>query len=161
MSLTKQIAQQFKQLHSGGNWTAVNLTTTLADVDWQTATTKLHDLHTIATLVFHINYYVKAVMKVLQKEPINAHDKFSFDCPPIKSQEDWDQLRDKALSDAAQFANLIEQLPEHMVWEIFVVEKYGNYYRNLIGVIEHTHYHLGQIVLIKKLILQIPNSNME
>jgi hypothetical protein len=30
--------------------------------------------------------------------------------------------------------------------------KYGNYYRNLHGIIEHTHYHLGQIVLIKKLL---------
>ncbi|MGN6163930.1 MAG: hypothetical protein ACTHOF_05245 [Flavisolibacter sp.] len=36
--------------------------------------------------------------------------------------------------------------------EIFVDEKYGTYYRNLQGIIEHTHYHLGQIVLIKKLL---------
>ena len=33
----------------------------------------------------------------------------------------------------------------------FFHEKYGNYYRNLHGVIEHAHYHLGQIALIKKM----------
>jgi len=32
-------------------------------------------------------------------------------------------------------------------------EKYGNYYRNFHGIIEHCHYHLGQIVLIKKMLL--------
>jgi hypothetical protein len=30
------------------------------------------------------------------------------------------------------------------------MEKYGNYYRNIHGIIEHIHYHLGQIVLIEK-----------
>ena len=34
------------------------------------------------------------------------------------------------------------------------MEKYGNYFRNLTGIIEHLHYHLGQIVLIKKLIAE-------
>ena len=32
------------------------------------------------------------------------------------------------------------------------MEKYGTYYRNFHGLIEHAHYHLGQIVLIKKLV---------
>jgi len=49
---------------------------------------------------------------------------------------------------------LIEQLPESQLWVTFSQEKYGNYYRNLHGIIEHIHYHLGQIVLIKKIILQ-------
>jgi hypothetical protein len=31
-----------------------------------------------------------------------------------------------------------------------VEEKYGSVLRNIMGVIEHTHYHLGQIVLLKK-----------
>jgi len=34
----------------------------------------------------------------------------------------------------------------------FTDEKYGTYQRNLIGILEHSYYHLGQIVLIKKLL---------
>jgi len=45
-------------------------------------------------------------------------------------------------------------LPESKLSETFLDEKYGNYYRNIHGIIEHTHYHLAQIVLIKKLLLQ-------
>ena len=52
------------------------------------------------------------------------------------------------------FAILIEQLQESKLWEDFSENKYGNYYRNICGIIEHIHYHLGQIVLIKKIILQ-------
>ena len=35
----------------------------------------------------------------------------------------------------------------------FVDEKYGTYSRNINGILEHSYYHLGQIVLIKKLVL--------
>lgn len=58
----------------------------------------------------------------------------------------------KTWTDAENFASLIEQLPESKLDEIFVDEKYGSYYRNFLGIIEHIHYHLGQIVLIKKIL---------
>ena len=104
MNLTAQIAKHFRDVHFGGNWTSVNLKETLADVTWQQATTKIYSLNTIATLVFHINYYVSAVTKVLQGEPLTAHDKYSFDLPPIQSQEDWEKLLNKTWSDAENFA---------------------------------------------------------
>jgi len=154
MNLTAQIAKHFKDVHFGGNWTSVNLKQTLADVTWQQATTKIYSLNTIATLVFHINYYVSAVLKVLQGGPLDAHDKYSFDLPPIQNQENWEKLLNKMWTEAADFAILFEQLPESKLAETFFEEKYGNYYRNLHGIIEHTHYHLGQIVLIKKILLQ-------
>ena len=155
-NITAQIAKLFRAVLYGGNWTWSNLKDHLADVTWQQATTKVNSLNTIAALVFHMNYYVSAIIMVLQGNPLNASDKYSFDCPPITSKEDWDQLLNKTWADAETFATLVEQLPESMLWETFADEKYGNYYRNLHGVIEHMHYHLGQIVLIKKLLLQAP-----
>jgi hypothetical protein len=154
MSLTGQIAKHFREVHFGVNWTSVNLKDSLADVTWQQATTKVYSFNTIAILVYHINYFVDAVLSVLQGNPLNAHDKYSFDLPPILSQEDWEKLLDKTWTDAENFASLIEQLPESKLWEDFSDKKYGNYYRNIHGIIEHTHYHLGQIVLIKKILLQ-------
>lgn len=154
MNLTAQIAKHFREAWFGGNWTSVNLKETLADVTWQQATTQVYSLNTIAALVYHINYFVDAVVKVLQGESLNAHDKYSFDLPPILSQQDWEILLDKTWADAENFAGLIEQLPESKLWEDFSDKKYGNYYRNIHGIIEHTHYHLGQIVLVKKILLQ-------
>jgi len=154
MNLTAQIAKHFREVHFGGNWTDSVLKDHLASLTWQQATTQVHSLNTIALLVYHINYYVVAALKVLQGGPLDAHDKYSFDCPPIQSQEDWENLLNRTWTDAELFANLVEQFPESKLWDTFVLEKYGNYFRNFLGVIEHTHYHLGQIVLIKKMILQ-------
>lgn len=156
MNHSKQIAAHFKEVFFGGNWTSVNMKDSLAGITWQQATTQVHSLNTIAKLVFHINYYVSAVLNVLQGESLNAHDKYSFDVAPIHSDADWDNLLTKTWRDAENFADLVEQLPESILWEDFSGKKYGNYYRNLHGVIEHTHYHLGQIILVKKIIQADP-----
>ena len=158
MNLTGQIAKQFREVHFGGNWTSSNLKDNLAEVTWQQATTQVYSLNTIAALVYHMNYYVSAVLEVLQGKPLTAHDKYSFHLPPVTCQEDWENLLRKTLADAENFASLVEQLPENKLWENLADEKYGNYYRNIHGIIEHTHYHLGQIVLIKKILLQAAGS---
>lgn len=152
MNTISQIAKNFREVHTGGNWTSVNLRDTLTGISWQQATTSVHNLNTIAALVFHVNYYVAVVLKVLRGQPLEASDKFSFDLPPVNSEEEWQQLVEKALQDATAFSAEIEKLEEQQLFDTFVDPKYGNYYRNIAGIIEHTHYHLGQIVLIKKIL---------
>jgi len=160
MNLTAQIAKQLRGVYFGGNWTAVNLKQVLTDVTWQQATARVYSFNTIATLVYHTNYYISAVTKVLQEQPLNASDKYSFDHPPIDSQQDWENLLNQTWEDVENFARLIEQVPETRLWETFADEKYGTYHRNLHGIIEHTHYHLGQIVLIKKMLLHAVESDI-
>ena len=152
MNFSAQLAKHFREVHFGGNWTSVNLKQTLEGVTWEQATTKIHSFNTIVALVYHINYYVSAILNVLRGHPLNASDKYSFDHPQILSQDDWQKLLDKTWADAETFGSLVEKLPDSKLDEIFADAKYGNYYRNFLGVIEHTHYHLGQIVIIKKLL---------
>lgn len=152
MTTTAQIAKHFREVHFGGNWTAVNLKDSLAGIGWEQATRRIHDCNSIAVLVFHMNYYVSAVLKFLQGEKMNAHDKYSFDCPPVQSEADWQQLVTKTMEEAEAFAQTVESLPDEILGQTFVDEKYGNYYRNLHGIIEHCHYHLGQVVILKKII---------
>jgi len=152
MNTPQQIAKHTREVFFGGNWTTVNLKDTLADVTWEQATKQIYSFNTIAILVYHMTYYVTAITKVLEGEPLNASDKLSFSHPPIESQEDWDAFIESKWADVEYFINLIEKLPEATLSENFYDEKYGIYYRNLHGLIEHTHYHLGQIVLIKKIL---------
>ncbi len=92
------------------------------------------------------------MLGVLKKEPLEARDKYSFDLPPINSKKDWDLLLSKTWEEAEEFAKLIEKLTDKELWTIMIDEKYDTYYRNFQGIIEHSHYHLGQIALIKKII---------
>jgi hypothetical protein len=152
MNVPQQIAKHFRDVYFGGNWTCVNLKDVLADVTWQEATTKVYGLNTIAVLVNHVNYYVGLLIEVLQGKPLNGKDEHSFTHPPIQSEEDWKRMLDKVWTEAETLAGLIEQLSEGILFKDFTDSKYGNYYRNLTGNIEHTHYHLGQMVIIKKIV---------
>ncbi len=154
MNLTSEIAAHIRQVHFGGNWTAVCLKEQLAGIDREMAVAKIPGLHTIAALVFHINYYISAIQSVLEGHTLDAKDAYSFDHPPIETDADWESLLYKTWADAENIAHLVEQLPDSRLPQIFVDEKYGSYYRNFHGMLEHTHYHLGQIVLIKKMLLK-------
>lgn len=107
MALTTQIATLFRNAYNGGNWTAVDLKGSLSDVTCQQATAKIGSLNTIADLVYHIGYYVTAQSAVLEGGTLNANDKYSFDHPPVQSQEDWLKPVDKTWQDAEKLAGLI------------------------------------------------------
>jgi uncharacterized damage-inducible protein DinB len=151
MKVAEQLAKHLRDLHFGGNWTAASLKDVLADVTWEMAADKVDSFHTIAELVFHMNYFIAITIKVLEGGPLEGKDAVSFDVHQIKSENDWTALTDKTWADAEKMASLVEQLPDSKLWEPFVEAKYGTWYRAIQGPIEHCHYHLGQIALIKKL----------
>ena len=152
MAISKQLSKHFRDVFLSGNWTCSNLKAQLSDVTWQEANVEYHNLNSIVKLTYHIGYYVTAICKVLQDKPLNSSDKESFDHPTIKSEADWEALRTSIYDEVELVAKLIEKLPDNKLNATFVEEKYGTYFRNINGVIEHTHYHLGQIALLKKLI---------
>ena len=152
MNLTAQLAKHLRDVHFGGNWTASNLKDQLADVTWQEATTKVDRFNTILTLFCHTTYYVDVQLKVLQGGPLDAKDEYSFQHPQVHSQEEWMQLQQNAWNSVEELAKRIEALPDSRLGEDFTDKKYGTYYRNIAGMIEHTHYHLGQIALLRQLV---------
>ena len=154
MHSTTQIANRFREVLLNGTWVAgTNFKDQLSDVSWQIAKTKLGALNTIAALTFHIDYYIAGILNVLEGGSLDIRDKYSFDLPPIESQEDWENLLNKMWSNAEKFANMVEAMPGEKLSAVFTNEKYGNYQRNIDAMIEHSYYHLGQIVLIKKMLL--------
>ncbi|MNU12494.1 hypothetical protein D3C71_05180 [compost metagenome] len=154
MSTTSQLSKRFREVLLDGKWIAnTNFKEQLSDVTWEQATTKIDSLNTIAMLTFHIDYYIAGLVNVFEGGDLEIKDKFSFDLPPIESQEQWEAWLNKLWNDSEKFAILLEQMPDSKLDEVFVDEKYGTYLRNIDGMIEHSYYHLGQITLIKKMIL--------
>ena len=154
MKLNEQISKQLKDLFISGQWvgTNLNLKAQLDDVNFEMALTKYDSLNSIAMLAFHINYYLEGVINVFEGGTLDIKDKYSYDMPPISSQEDWDDMKANIFQNAENFVVLVQQMPLSQFNEPFTDEKYGTYLRNLIGMLEHSYYHLGQIVLIKKLL---------
>ena len=157
MKLSEYLANRLKEIFTEGKWVVgTNLKEQIIDLDWKHSTQKIEDFNTIADLTFHIDYYISGVSKVLEGGTLDIRDKFSFDAPPIESEQDWRELVNKFCSDSDKFISLVEKMPDKKLLSDFVDKKYGTYFRNIDVMIEHTYYHLGQIILIKK---RIKNGN--
>ena len=153
METSHQLANRFREILLSGKWIAnTNFKDQLSQVTWQQATQKIGPVNTLAALTYHVNYYIAGVLNVLKGGDLEIRDTYSFDLPPIQSEEDWEQLKGELWNNAEQFAKYVEALSEDKFAEPFVKEKYGDYRRNIEGIIEHSYYHLGQIVLLRKLI---------
>ncbi|WP_067149456.1 DinB family protein [Pseudotamlana agarivorans] len=151
MKLNEYLTNRLKEIFTEGKWVVgTNFKEQIYDLDWNKAIQKVEDFNTIADLTFHLHYYIAGVTKVLEGGTLDIKDKFSFDSPPIKSEQDWRNLVKRFCSDSEKFINLVENMTDEKLKDNFVDEKYGTYYRNIDAMIEHTYYHLGQIILIKK-----------
>ncbi|GGI58096.1 DUF1572 domain-containing protein [Winogradskyella haliclonae] len=151
MSHIQHVSKHLNDVFFGGNWTASNVKDTITPITLKEAHHKIKDCNTIAVLVFHINYYVEGILPIFKGGGLEIRDKYSFDAPEFKTEQDWEGYKTKVLKNAQLLVDKVNKLSDVIIFEPFVDEKYGNYYRNLNGLIEHTHYHLGQIAILKKL----------
>lgn len=152
MKLTSLIAQHLIEVHEGNNWTDVNLADTLKDVSAEEATTLTQaSPNTIASLLHHITFWNRLMIKRMQGIDVFVDEKNGYNVPPVQTEEDWQQLQiDNNLS-AHELAAAIAAFDESLLPESLIFGK-SSAYKNLQGTVEHVHYHLGQMVILKKLI---------
>lgn len=154
MNQSQAISEKFQQLFLEKDWvTETSFKSQLSDLSWEDAITKIEDFNTIAALTFHINYYLGGILSVLKGGDLEIRDRYSFDLPAIQSQEEWQGMLDKLWEDVAAFVEAVVELPEAQLEAVFVKELYGTYRRNIEAMLGHSYYHLGQIVLIKKMLV--------
>lgn len=155
MKKTEQLAKRFREVILNGTWIAnTNFKEQLENLDWEIAISEIESLNTISILAQHIHYYINGIKNVFNGGNLEIRDKYSFDFPAINSDYEWKVFLTKFWNDTENLAELIEQLPDEKLNQSFVDDKYGTYQRNIDGLIEHSYYHLGQILLIKKMILK-------
>ena len=155
MEMSKDVANRLREVLLDGHWIAhTNFKEQLTSTNWKEAVEKVEGLNTIASMTFHINYYLKGVLNVFQGGDLVIKDKYSFDMPEISSESEWLDLVNECLSNAELYISYVERMDDQQLSQPFVKEKYGSYSRNIEAQIEHSYYHLGQLVLIKKLVTQ-------
>ena len=155
MTRNAALASRLREVFLNGKWIAnTNFKEQIETLTHNHAIQKIGDLNTIALLIFHINYYLSGLLNVFNGGQLEIRDQYSFNLSEIKSEEDWKILVINFLNNAELFASKVEHMEDRLLDQPFTDEKYGNYLRNIEGVIEHSYYHLGQVSLIRKIILQ-------
>lgn len=149
-----QLASRLREVILNGTWIAnTNFKKEIEAVSWELAVKKQEGFNSIAMLTFHIQYYITGVLQFFENGTLEIKDKYSFDMPKISCKDDWEGIKDLLFSNTEKLAQLIEGFSTQDLDNTFVKKEYGTVLRNINGIIEHSYYHLGQIVLLKKRIV--------
>lgn len=147
------LSNRLREVYLSGRWIAnTNCKQELDSVHWQQAVRQIDGCNSIAMLTSHLNYYIAGILDVMDGKPLTISDKHSFDMLPINHAERWDALRQDLYTYAEAMAERIEALSAQQLQSTFVDSQYGTWQHNLEALIEHGYYHLGQIVLLKKML---------
>jgi hypothetical protein len=153
MTSAQELAKRVEEVFLNGKWIAnTNFKEQLLQIDSETATHKVKNLNTITDLTFHINYYISGLIEFFKTGELTINDKFSFNCPTIRTEADWQELVFKFISDSEKIINIIQNFEDEQLEKIFVKKIYGTYQRNIEALLEHAYYHLRQLVIIRKMI---------
>jgi uncharacterized damage-inducible protein DinB len=114
--------------------------------------------HSIAELVFHMNYWMEYELRRIHGEnPIHPeHNSESF--PPagsLFSAEDWDGLRNTFAALLADFTALAKSSEKDMQRQIENVHEgdrkiAGTLEASLWQMVAHNSYHIGQIAMLRR-----------
>ena len=67
MEMSKDWANRLREVLLDGHWIAnTNFKEQITNTNWKEAIEKVEGLNSIASLTFHINYYLKGVLNVFQ-----------------------------------------------------------------------------------------------
>ena len=152
MNITSQIAQALLEVTEGGNWTDSNVADTIKDVSVEEATHRTEaSPNTIASLIHHLSYWNRVMIQRINGIKVDIPDSNGFDMPVLRTDQDWGNLKKDHFASAKELADVIVTVDATRL-EQPILEGYSSVYKNLQGTVEHIHYHLGQILIVKKLV---------
>lgn len=148
MKFIEAIAQHFYEVNYGNNWTDACVKDALKDVSWEQASKQIGGANTIALLLYHMDFYNMVVYDRLAgiKRHFEHEESLRSD---MTGEDDWQQMQRIYFGNVDKIHKAILAFDEASLFE----KKTANTpYKNLHGMVEHIHYHLGQINILKKII---------
>ena len=152
MRITHAIASHITDCFDGENWTGVNIDGTIKDINWQQVQQQTAaSQNTIASLLHHLYYWNGILLQRVEGKNPSVPESNGYDVQELKTESDWNELKEKTHQSFIQLADAVKNFPEEKLFDTSPTGK-SSYYKNFQGIIEHAHYHLGQMVILKKLI---------
>lgn len=150
MKETGRIEDQLKRAFHGEAWHGPAVKEALEGVTPDTAAQRpVKEAHSIWELVHHVAAWVDIVRRRVQGEVFNVTDDMNF--PPVTdtSQTAWTESLRRMEAAETELRKTILGLPESRL-KVPALEGAPTVYILLHGAIQHSLYHAGQIVLLKK-----------
>lgn len=152
MKETKRIAQLFEDLYDGEPWIDETLQRTLKNISVEKAAIKISPgRNSIWQIVNHLISWRENVLQRVQGKVIVTPENNYFDEIKDASEKAWQETHRRLRDSQKKWITFLLESDGKTFEKIY--PKNGlSYYSNIHGIIQHDAYHLGQIVLLSKLI---------
>lgn len=152
MKEAQRIAKLFDDLYDGSPWIDVNIKSTLERLTFEQASKRiLPGRNSIWEIANHlINWRLNVLQRVQGKTITSPGDNYFV---PVTDTSDaaWNKTLEQLENSQAQWFDFLKTLREDDFTKVYA----GNnmtYYEHIHGILQHDAYHLGQIVLLSKLL---------
>lgn len=152
MSGTDLIKDQFEKVFYGGAWHGPSVMEALENVSAEKAVSKpFNNAHSIWEIVLHINAWQLCTITRLKGEFTEPSPEEDWPEVINGSQNSWEITIGNLKNSAEELIKSISKLDEHIL-DSNIAGKDYTYYFLIHGLIQHDIYHVGQIILLKKVL---------
>jgi uncharacterized damage-inducible protein DinB len=149
---SQRISKLFSDLYDGNAWIDVTIVGTLKNIKSNQAYSKpAANLNSIWEIVNHLVSWRETVLKRMQGETINEPKNNFFEPVKENSGEAWRNTLTRFEKSQQMWLQFLSRLDDKSLEKYYSQSKY-TYYDLMLGILQHDAYHLGQIVLLKKMV---------
>jgi|SRR5690606_36991240 len=152
MNESQRIQSLFTDLYHGHPWLDVTLQNTLSRITAAQANQRpISNGNTIWEIVNHLIAWRKNVLKRVQGEVLHTPANNYIEKVENISEEAWKQTLESLENTQKEWLYFLNTFIEADFEKEYPINKL-NYYQHIHGIIQHDAYHLGQIVLLMKMV---------
>ena len=152
MTERDRIKSLFEKLYHGDPWLDLNTVTVLADLTAaQAAERVIPNANTIWEIVNHLISWRENVLRRVQGEVIQTPASNYIEPIGDISERAWSDTLKRLAETQKAWVTFLTAFDEAQFENKYPVNQLS-YYEHIHGIIQHDAYHLGQIVLLKKLV---------
>lgn len=152
MEKNTQLGKLFTNLYNGSPWLGVNLVETLSQISAEKAAKKIHpDRNSIWEITNHlISWRLNVLERVRGKSMVTPGHNYIL---PIgdASENAWKNTLKQLENSQHQWLDFLKTCDEKDFKKIYANNQM-TYYEHIHGILQHDAYHLGQIVILVKMV---------
>jgi uncharacterized damage-inducible protein DinB len=146
-----RLKKLFTDHYDGNPWLDINIVDTLKELTPSQAASKIGDHNSIWQIVQHVVAWRETNLARIQGELVPAPSHNFIEEIQDKSEAAWEKLLGRLQRSQEMLLAYLEKADAASFDTIYKPNQH-TYYEHLQGILQHDAYHLGQIVLLKKLI---------
>ena len=152
MNEINRILSLFEKGYQGSPWIDVNLVDTLQAITAEQALKKIKkNSNSIWEITNHLISWRKSVLQRMQGMEVKAPSHNYFVQVETGSAAEWKKTLDELAVTQTAWIQFLKGFHESSFEKMYVPNQL-TYYEHIHGILQHDAYHLGQIVMLKKLL---------